>query len=207
MSERLPLSRARIAAAALAFIDEHGTAALSMRKLGSELGVEAMSLYNHVANKDDLLDAVTDLIYREALDGYEPDPASSWQDDARRLADAFRATAHRHPEALDLLTARDIPSTVKMAFLQACYDVFARAGFSVKDAALAFDTTVSWVVGALRQELGIMKAIADGPSADRDQLPAELADFSDACRAWTPDQRFAFGLDTLVAGLELRLHR
>ena len=69
MAPRLPQNRARVAAGALDFVDQHGLAALSMRKLGAELGVEAMSLYNHVANKDDLLDAVGDLLYRDVLAG------------------------------------------------------------------------------------------------------------------------------------------
>ena len=62
---RTPLSRERVLRAAVAFADENGIASLSMRKLGEALGVEAMSLYNHVANKDDLLDGMIDLVFSE----------------------------------------------------------------------------------------------------------------------------------------------
>ena len=74
VTERAPLNRALIAETALSLIDERGLDQLSMRKLGAELGVEAMSLYNHVDNKDDLLDAVADRLYEHILDAYtEPD--------------------------------------------------------------------------------------------------------------------------------------
>ncbi len=68
VTERAPLNRALIAETALSLIDERGLDQLSMRKLGAELGVEAMSLYNHVDNKDDLLDAVADRLYERILD-------------------------------------------------------------------------------------------------------------------------------------------
>lgn len=209
MSERPPLSRERIAAAALAFIDEHGQDALSMRKLGAELGVEAMSLYNHVANKDDLLDAVGNLLYAEILELYRPEPDWTWQQDARLLANVYRQAAHRHPNALGLLVDRLLPSEVKYLFLARCYEVFTKAGFDTKAAALAFDTTASWTIGAIRQEMGMMAQLeAQAPLIDRESLPEELHvvhDFSEACLAWSPTQRFDFGFETMLAGLEAQL--
>ncbi len=205
---RAPLSRERVAATALAFIDEHGEAALSMRKLGAELGVEAMSLYNHVANKDDLLDAVGELIYNEILDHYQPDPAGDWRDDLRELARVYRAAAHRHPNALSLQIDRVIPSQVKYVFLARCYGIFTKAGFDTKSAAVAFDTSASWVIGAIRQEMGTMADLARGDRAVAADIPPELEgvkDFTEACLAWTPEQRFEHGLETVMAGLEWRL--
>lgn len=205
---RMPLNRQRVAAAAMGFIDEHGEPALSMRKLGAELGVEAMSLYNHVANKDDLLDAVGDLLYSEILEAYEPDPGGGWQDDLRNLANVYRDAAHRHPNALALLVDRVIPSPVKYLFLSKCYGIFTAAGFDTKAAAVAFDTAASWVIGAIRQEMGLMADLERRGSLHVDDLPDELqgvVEFTAACLAWTPQQRFDHGLETMLAGLEWRL--
>lgn len=211
-TSRQPLSRERVAAAALAFIDTHGEAALSMRKLGADLGVEAMSLYNHVANKDDLLDLVGDLLYMEILGAYNPKQGWSWQQDARELAMVYRAAAHQHRNALSIMVDRTLPSSVKYLFLEKCYRIFTKAGFDTKEAALAFDTTASWVVGAIRQELGVMEVLADrGDVYARNQLPPELLDevldFAEACSAWTPQQRFDFGLNVVISGLEVQLER
>lgn len=213
MSEaiRVPLSRERVVAAALAYTDDHGESSLSMRKLGAELGVEAMSLYNHVANKEELLDAVSDLIYAEMLDNYRPTPGSTWQDDARMIVGEYRAAVHRHPNALGLMVDRINPSVVRYRFMKQVYDVFARAGVDLKTAGLAFDTVASWVVGALRQEVGIMRQLEEADRTfDRDGVSPEVAevlDFAEASLAWTPDQRFEWGFETLMAGLEVQLQR
>ncbi len=205
-TSRQPLSRPRIAAAALEFIDTNGEAALSMRKLGAELGVEAMSLYNHVASKDDLLDAVGELLYTEILSAFTPLPEWTWQQDLRELAVVYRAAAHTHRNAFSIMADRPLPSTVKYVFLEKCYRIFTKAGFDTKQAALAFDTGASWVVGSIHQEFGVNEGLPE--VVPRDQLPAELvhvADFSEACAAWTPEQRFDFGLNTVIAGLEAQL--
>jgi AcrR family transcriptional regulator len=101
-TDRLPLTRQRVADAALTFIDAHGLEGLSMRKLGAELGVEAMSLYNHVANKADLLDAVAETLYRDVLAAYG-EPSGDWKVHARALCHAYVAVAAAHPRAVSLL--------------------------------------------------------------------------------------------------------
>ncbi len=210
MSEqREPLTRERVASAALAFIDEHGQAALSMRKLGAELGVEAMSLYNHVANKDDLFDAVSEILYADVLSRLD-DAEMSWQDELRDLAYQYRAVAREHEGALGVFLDRASPAAVKFVFLQRCYSIFTRAGFDTKEAAVAFDISASWVIGAIRQELGLMADLEElgGTTVPRESLPEhlqEVVDFKQACIAWTPAQRFDYGLETVLAGLEWRL--
>ena len=87
MTERTPLNRDRIARAALGLVDSEGLAALTMRRLGSELGVEAMSLYNHVTNKDDLLDAIVDRVYAEVE---LPATDLPWKEQARGVFRGFR---------------------------------------------------------------------------------------------------------------------
>src|SRR5712664_1487853 len=90
---RTPLSRERVLLAAVAFADEHGIASLSMRKLGEVLGVEAMSLYNHVANKDQLLDGMVDLVFGE-ID--LPSGSTDWKTAMRQRAISARQALSRH---------------------------------------------------------------------------------------------------------------
>src|SRR5947199_9005908 len=97
---RLPLSRERILRAALAIADEHGVEALTMRKLGQALGFEAMSLYNHVANKDDVLDGMLDLVLGETE---LPAEAASWDAAVRGSAISVHDALRRHPWACSLL--------------------------------------------------------------------------------------------------------
>ncbi|MEE9414037.1 MAG: TetR/AcrR family transcriptional regulator C-terminal domain-containing protein [Acidimicrobiales bacterium] len=206
---REPLSRERVAAAALDFADEHGLGQLSMRKLGAALGVEAMSLYNHVSNKDDLFDAIGELLYGEVLGRYDPAPLAHWSDDAYALVSTFRQVALEHPNAVSLMLDRPLPTQTRIDFLQSCYELFRRAGFSLKQAALAFDMTASWVTGAVRFEIGLMAGLAETDTdLDRSQVPKHLLDafdFMTACDAWTPDQRFDFGFDTIMDGLSSQL--
>ena len=208
MVERLPLTRVRIAASALAFVDAHGEAALSMRKLGAELGVEAMSLYNHVTNKDDLLDAVAELLIGEVLKRYQPESSWSWQHDARELAHIYRSVAYEHPRAFPIMADRGIPSSLQFVFHERVWQIFTKAGFPTKEAGLAFDSVASWVVGVVRQDLGTMSTMFDEDPADHAILTSherDVADFTAAVAAWTPEQRFDFGLDTLILGLEAQL--
>src|ERR687891_2960838 len=93
--KRRPLSRRRILEAAVRFVDREGLDALSMRKLGSELGVEAMSLYNHVPNKSALLDGMVEVLLGELeilSENY------GWEERIREGYRAFRRLAHKHPD-------------------------------------------------------------------------------------------------------------
>ena len=204
---RTPLSRERIAGAALSLIDADGLDALSMRKLGAALGVEAMSLYNHVRNKDDLLVAVTDLLHQRILELYVPgDPA--WQARARVMARAWWQVSCEHPAAFPLLVDKPVGSVPGMHVLAACVGLFTDAGFSLENATIAFQTAAGWLVGTVEQELGLMCALAAGEGfADSDVPPAlgAIVDFKRACSASTPDERFERGLEIMLAGVEARL--
>ncbi|MBC3761213.1 TetR/AcrR family transcriptional regulator C-terminal domain-containing protein [Quadrisphaera sp. RL12-1S] len=106
-SARVPLSRERILAAALAFIDEEGVGSLTMRRLGARLGVEAMSLYRYVPGREDLLDGVVDTLVSE-LDHDEDvlrTPAHGWQDFLQRMAHGVRRMAIAHPRAFPLIAS------------------------------------------------------------------------------------------------------
>src|SRR5690349_5878296 len=103
---RSPLTRDRVVRAAVDFADQHGIAPLSMRKLGEAVGVEAMSLYNHVANKTDLLDGMVDLVFGE-ID--MPSDATDWKVAMRRRAQSVRGVLARHRWAIGLMESRTTP--------------------------------------------------------------------------------------------------
>src|SRR4051812_44849722 len=97
---RVPLSRDRILRAALQLVDEGGLESLTMRRLGQELGFEAMSLYNHVANKDALIDGILDLVLEE---GEPPAPGDDWETAIRESAVSIHAALRKHSWAANVL--------------------------------------------------------------------------------------------------------
>ncbi len=207
---RTPLSRARIVEAALVLIDTEGLDSLSMRKLGAALGVEAMSLYNHVRNKDDLLGAVADHLSTEVLADFERRArgAGAWQDRARAMAYAYWDLARERPRAFQLVNTRPIDSMNGMQMLARCLEIFTDAGLSLADATAAFHVSASWMMGTIAQELGLLRELADGPAFDRADVPESLhpiLEFREACVAQRPEERFAIGLEVVLAGIEARL--
>ena len=108
---RAPLSRDRVLQAAVAFADQHGLAALTMRKLGEALGVEAMSLYNHVANKDQLLDGMVDLVFGEIE---LPEDGVDWKTAMRRRAVSCRHALARHRWAIGVMESRTSPGAATL---------------------------------------------------------------------------------------------
>ncbi|MFQ5556818.1 MAG: TetR/AcrR family transcriptional regulator [Acidimicrobiales bacterium] len=210
MTERVPLSRPRIAEAALGYIDEHGLEALSMRKLGAVLGVEAMSLYNHVASKDDLLAAVMDSIYSEVLESYGA-PSGGWRAKARTMAHAYRDATDRHPNALPLLIERPVESEVGLEFMSRIVSIFDDLTDDLGEAALAFHVAASWLIGTIIQEHGIMRRLAEGEDMSADAVPAwfePIVRFKEACvDSSTSEERFREGLGVMLDGLERRFHQ
>jgi AcrR family transcriptional regulator len=215
---RAPLTRDRVLRAAIDLADREGIEAVSMRRLGQELGVEAMSLYNHVANKEDVLDGVVDLIVGEI------DPASvegDWKAAVRgRILSARRAML-RHPWASTVITSRIQPSPVMMKYMDSVGGMMLAGGFSVDLMHHAFHTLGSRVLG-FSQELF-------DDSSEMDQSPEMQALLLSQMRAEYPsitaiveqishddatvvgsgcdDQfEFEFALDLTLDGLErLRL--
>src|SRR5215831_1341703 len=141
-TKRRPLSRERILAAALELVDEQGIDALSMRKLGQSLGYEAMSLYNHVANKDDLLDGILDLVLAEME---PPDPAGGLPAIRASSLSAHEALK-RHPWAATMLmSARIRPARINyMESLLAC---LRGAGFSAETTYTAYHVLDAHIIG------------------------------------------------------------
>ena len=141
---RLPLSRDRILRAALALADEGGIDALTMRKLGQVLGFEAMSLYNHVANKDDVLDGILDLVLDESE---PPSPAGDWHTAIRNSAISVHQGLTRHPWACPLLMS---PGRIRPARLQYMDSLLGRlreAGFSAETTYHAYHVLDAHIFG------------------------------------------------------------
>jgi AcrR family transcriptional regulator len=123
---RTPLSRDRILRTALALADESGIHAVTMRKLGDALGFEAMSLYNHVANKDDLLDGIVDLVLAET----DPPAADGdWADAIRASAVSVHAALRRHPWSAALLMAPERIRPARLRYMDSLLGSLRAAGF------------------------------------------------------------------------------
>src|SRR3954470_7539302 len=115
---RPPLTRDRILRAALTLIDRDGLDALSMRRLGAELGVEGMALYRHVGNKERLLDGVVELLLEDVDVDVEPEPAATWTDSWIAIARSYRRLARAHPGAFRLLALSPLDTAARFERVQ-----------------------------------------------------------------------------------------
>jgi len=126
---RLPLSRDRILRAALELADEGGIESLTMRKLGQALGFEAMSLYNHVANKDDVFDGILDLVLAESE---PPSPTGDWDAAIRTSAISVHEALRRHPWSCTLLMAPEHARPARARYMDSLLGRLREAGFSAE---------------------------------------------------------------------------
>jgi AcrR family transcriptional regulator len=146
---REPLTRDRVLDVAIHLADEGGIESLSMRKLGRALGVEAMSLYNHVANKDDLLDGMADLVLNE----FElPSDVEEWSAAIRRTATSAHETLVRHPWACSLIMSRFRPGRIR--YIDWILGRLREAGFSAETTYHAYHTLDSHILGFTLWEVG-----------------------------------------------------
>jgi AcrR family transcriptional regulator len=151
-AHREPLSRDRVLRAAVALADRSGISSLSMRKLGEALGVEAMSLYNHVANKSDLLDGMIDIVFGE-ID--LPDGDGDWRAAMRQRAISARRVLRRHRWAIGLMESRTTPGPATLAHHDAVLGILRRDGFSVELTAHAYSLLDSYIYGFALQEASL----------------------------------------------------
>ena len=205
---RLPLTRERVLVAALRLIDEHGLDQLSMRKLGAELGVEAMSLYNHVNSKAALLQGVAELALHE-LELPGPD-VTDWRERLRIGLRSLRRVAKAHPGAYTLLATARLTSPAAVVPVEVAFDALYKAGFDDETAVYAFHTLIGYVLGYVLQELGGPFGTRTGAfAAAYDHMPAtgypRIRVFLPTGADPDPDREFEFGLDTVLNGLAARL--
>ena len=151
-ARREPLSRDQVLRAAVALADNSGIGALSMRKLGQVLGVEAMSLYNHVANKPDLLDGMIDIVFSEI--GL-PAGDTGWKSAMRQRAISARETLTRHRWAIGLMESRRSPGPATLRHHDAVLGCLRQAGFSVELTAHAYSVLDSYIYGFALQEASL----------------------------------------------------
>jgi AcrR family transcriptional regulator len=210
---REPLSRARALEVAVVLADAEGIDAVSMRTVAAALGVEAMSLYHHVANKADLLDGMVDVVFAELP---VPVLVTDWQAAMRLRAQQVRAMLHRHRWALGLMGSRATPGLATLRHHDAVLGCLRAAGFSIPLTAHAYSALDAYIFGFVLVELQLPFDSGQGEVVDESQAHAVIAamqlhampHLSELAREHVtqPGYRYAdefgFGLELVIDGLE-----
>jgi AcrR family transcriptional regulator len=210
---RGPLSRDRVLRTGLALADEHGLQWLSMRKLGQALGVEAMSLYHHVANKDDLIDGMIDLVFAEIE---FPADSEDWRAAMRARARSARQVLARHSWANGLMESRSTPGAATLRHHDTVIRCLREAGFPIVLVAHAYSALDSYIYGFAMQERALPfdtpEQTAELAEAILSRFPVDdyphLAEFTFK-HVLQPGydfvKEFEFGLELILDGLEKAL--
>jgi AcrR family transcriptional regulator len=209
---RTPLNRERVLRAALALADQGGFESLTMRNLAKDLGVEAMSLYNHVANKDDLLDGMIDLVFGEIE---LPPTDVDWKTAMRRRAISTREALNRHRWAIGLMEGRSSHGPANLSLHNAVLGCLRTAGFSLEMTVHAYSVQDSYIYGFALQERDMSSEGADDFAAEAQRqmhaYQAMLADYPHlaevvggyvAKAGYDYATEFRFGLDLILDGLD-----
>lgn len=204
----LPLSRERIAAKAMALVDRDGLEGLSTRRLGEELGCEAMSIYHHFPGKAHLMDALVDLMLADGRVDLLPE--WGWLERLRRSAHGFRDMALKHPKFFPYFAVHRLNTLSGVAYLDRIIGILRQAGFSDRDAATHFRTLGYYLTGAALDEVA---GYAKGPSAaepvPNETVAANFKDLAAAAPFFQPASfrsTFETGLEMLLSEIE-RAHR
>lgn len=216
---RRPLTRERILRTALRLIDEQGLEALTMRKLAQDLRADPMALYRHFANKDALLDGLSEMLWAEAaLPEHLPREDAGWQETLFAVADSLHALAHAHPHAYALLLSPRIFPLAALRLWDAVMERLQQAGFARERAAAAFCTVCGYAMGTAMVELSALApdaactADAAAELSDIERLteimrrvpretPPHLVEVACVLTNCDMDAQFRFGLDLMLAGL------
>ena len=207
---RPPLTTQRVIDAASRVADHSGLAGVSMRSVGRELGVEAMSLYHHVAHKEALLDGLADWVFARIG---TPSPEGPWRPEMHRRAHAARAVLAAHPWGLGLIESRRSPGPTTLRHHDAVLGCLRSAGFSVAMAAHAFSVLDAYVFGFVLTEVNL--PFEAGESADEfveelDLVAAEHPHLAEMIaeqvtgRTYSYGDEFDYGLGLILDGLEAR---
>lgn len=196
--------------AALSLADRDGIESLSMRRLGQEVGVEAMSLYNHVRNKDDILNGIVDLVFSE-ID--VPSSAGDWVTAMRQRAISARLALRRHPWAIGLMESRVQPGPATLRHHDSVLRNLRVAGFSIDMAAHAYSVLDSYIYGFTLNELSLPfdtseqvaevagNILRDNTAGDYPYL-AEMAVDRVMKPGYDYGDEFEFGLELILDGLQ-----
>lgn len=207
---RVPLSKERVLRAAITLADAGGIESLSMRKLAQKLGVEAMSLYYHVANKDEILDGMVDIVFSEI------DLSSSradWKTAMRRRSISMRDVLATHPWATVMMQSRVNPGPALLRHHDSVIGTLRESGFSVEMAAHAFSAMDAYIYGFAMQEetlpFDTPEEVAAIAQSFLEQFPvdeyphlAELTIEHILQPGYDYGDEFEFGLDLVLDGLE-----
>jgi AcrR family transcriptional regulator len=208
---RAPLTRERVLRAALELADEGGHEALSMRNVGKRLGVEAMSLYSHVANKEDILDGLVDIVFGEIA---VPSPGElDWKTAMRRRAISVREALNRHRWAVGLMEGRMNPGPASLRNHDAVMGCLREAGFPFRAAVHALSVMDAYIYGFALQEKNLPFETPDQVSEVMDIQRRHVPDMDDypylvevatemATAGYDYATEFAFGLDLILDALE-----
>lgn len=208
------LTRERVVEAALRLMDAEGLEAVTMRRVGRELGVEAMSLYNHVRDKEDVLDGIIERVMGE----FDPPPSrGDWREDAKNAAREWRRMLLRHPNVMTLMADGKKPLANAGSFrpMDAALGILRSAGLEVRDAAQAFHAFGGYIMGFVMMEQGMI--LGHGASDEEhlreheqfaellaDGALPHLAEALPLMHECAPEEQFEFGLDLMVRGLEAK---
>ena len=210
---RPPLTRQRVLDTAVELADRDGVGSLSMRKLAQELGVEAMSLYHHVAGKDAILDGLIDIVFSEIE---LPSGRTDWKDAMRQRAISAREALRRHPWATSLMESRPTPGPANLRHHDAVLGILRNAGFSIELAAHAYSLLDAYIYGFALQETSlpfgtpeetaeVAKAIMAEFAAGTYPHLTEIAVEHVLQPGYDYGNEYQFGLDLLLDGLDRAL--
>ena len=207
---RPSLTREQVLRTALSYVDELGLDALSMHKLGARLGVKAMSLYNHVDDKADLLNGLVELLWSEMA---PTEGVDDWRQRLRAMADGIRETMRAHPAAASLLMTRPVLPVGALRIFKTHLDALEEAGFTRARAVQTVQAVVWYAFGsALSECCWSCAAAAAGSELARlrqvsRMLPGDVPDdllqvAMEVCGDCDLDGSFELGLDLMLKGLE-----
>jgi AcrR family transcriptional regulator len=209
VQRRVPLTRERVLRAAVVLADKGGIDSLTMRKLGQELDVEAMSLYNHVANKEDIIDGIIDLVFGEIA---VPSGGAEWKTAMRKRAISAHEALLRHSWATSLMQSRTKPGPATLRHHDSVLGSLRNAGFTLVLAAHAVSVIDGYVYGFALQQINIPvqspEQVAEVGGDILRQLAGEYPHLAEMItdHAMKPGydyaEEFEFGLDLILDGLE-----
>jgi AcrR family transcriptional regulator len=207
---RTPLTRGRVLQTAVGQADKGGIQSLSMRKLGQELGVEAMALYYHFANKDDLIDGMVDLVFAEIE---LPHSGDQWRTAMRQRAIAVCDALLRHRWAIGLMESRRRPGPANLRHHDSVIGTLRAGGFDIAMAAHAYSLLDSYIYGFALTKLNLPFDTADDVAEvaqsmlepfPRDEYPNMVEILTDHVMkpGYDYGEEFEYGLDLILDGLE-----